>query len=69
MTKLLLAAATITVLLGASSPTWAVQDYDRPYMYCPQGTKWYGWRVLRDIRDCDGSGWRQAKAKAKNGRK
>ncbi len=52
MMKLIIAAATITVLF--SSPTWAVQDYDRPYMYCPSDSKHYGKVVLGDIRRCYG---------------
>ena len=51
----------IAVLFAFASPSWAVQDYDRPYMYCPIGTKWYGYMVLGDIRHCGGP------AKAKNG--
>ena len=66
MKTLLIATATITALLSTSA-AWAVQDYDRPYMYCPIGTKWYGYVVLGDIRHCGGP-VRQVQAK-KNGRK
>jgi hypothetical protein len=62
---------TITILLAfslplaSSSTAWAVQDYDRQWMYCPIGTKHYGKVVLRDIRYCDGTAWRRANPKTK----
>lgn len=57
----------IAVLFAFSSPSWAVQDYDRPYMYCPSTSKHYGKVVLGDIRNCDDA-WRAAqRAQRKNG--
>ena len=52
--KAFIAALAVLFAFSASSPTWAVQDYDRPYMYCPADSKHYGKVVLGDIRRCYG---------------